>query len=80
MDSSAHLMVMMKFIHKRSRAQPLKNAEPKHEPESTTPHGCRKRGTRARVLTQPLAHGNSKNRRKNTMGTVTDNKKEHIFI
>ena len=66
---------MMKFIHKGSRAQPLKNEEPKHEPESTTHHCYRKRGTHERVLTQPLAHGNSKNRRKNSMGTVKDNKK-----
>ena len=71
---------MMKFIHKGSRAQSLKNAEPKNEPESTTQHGYRKRGTHARVLTQPLAHGNHKNRRKNSMGTVTDNKKKHIYI
>ena len=29
---------------------------------------------------ESLTHGNSKNRRKNSMGTVTEIKKEHIYI
>ena len=35
---------------------------------------------RSRARSQPLTRGNSKIRRKNSMGTVTQNKKEHIYI
>ena len=70
---------MVKFIHKGSRAYALKMENPSTSLKAPPSMAIGKEEHMHKRSPEPLAHRNSKNRKKNTMGTVTEIKTEHIY-
>ena len=71
---------MVKFIHSGSRAQPFKMQNPSPSLKATPSTAIGNEELMHETVPNHSRMGTAKVGGKNSMGTVTENKKEHIYI